>query len=121
MSQPCPICSTPLKPIRAAPCFDCGHASSELDECVADSHEYHLFRIWGEEIVLCDFCDADFGSYYPDYWGLSGNTPGEQSYELELLEKLVSPRVSEDLYCPSCERRLAFLRFRAAVLSRHAS
>jgi len=52
-----------------APCFDCGHEESELGELAAGEHEYHRYRIFDREIVLCDFCDADFGSYYPSFVG----------------------------------------------------
>ena len=63
----CPICGGSLQERTVAPCFDCGHAESELREFAAGEHEYHLYRVFGPEIVPCDFCDADFGSYYPSY------------------------------------------------------
>ncbi len=105
----CPICSSHLDSLKVAPCFDCGHDPSELDECEKGEHEYHVFSIWGQEIVLCDFCDADFGSYYPDYFGLpAGPLP---DYPLELLRKVETPTNAEDLHCTKCRHRLAFLDF----------
>jgi hypothetical protein len=68
-------------------------------------------------VVLCDFCDADFGSYYPDYLGLPGNVPGDypDGYPLELVEK-VEPKCQDvDSYCPVCKHRLMFLQFLRAV------
>lgn len=115
----CPICSTQLQPIEVAPCFDCGHAPRELDECIRGEHEYQLFELWGREIVLCDFCDADFGSYYPNYWGLpKGPLPG---YPLRLLRKLENAGIGQDLYCPSCDHRLAFLLFRSYAMAHNAT
>lgn len=109
----CPICSGELHEIQVAPCFDCGHATGEIEECARGEHEYHTFSLWDQRLVLCDFCDADFGSYYPDYFGLPESSP--QDYPLELVEIVDSPSISTDLYCPLCKRRLAFLQFLKAV------
>ena len=115
----CPVCSTRLKATDTAPCFDCGHMAHELGECARGEHEYHVFELWGREIVLCDFCDADFGSYFPDYWGLpEGPLP---DYPLHLIRKLDSPGIEQDLYCVTCKHRLAFLLFRAHALAHNAA
>ena len=115
----CPICSLPLEAIDVAPCFDCGHAPHELGECTRGEHEYHVFELWETEIVLCDFCDADFGSYHPDYWGLpEGPLP---EYPLQLVRKVDSPCIAKDFYCACCKHRLAFLMFRSHSLSRNAA
>lgn len=104
----CPICSTHLSKRDVAPCYDCGHEESELDECKRGEHDYNVFELWGYEIVLCDFCDVDFGSYYPEYWGLP---PGPlPEYPLNLLKPVVQPTITTDLYCSSCDHRLAFLQ-----------
>ncbi len=106
-----------MQPIDVAPCFDCGHAQQEIEHLSQGEHDYHVFEIWGCEIVLCDFCDADFGSYLPRYWGLpEGPLP---DYPLRLIRKLQSPKVSQDAYCASCKHRLAFLSFRQQALARH--
>ena len=118
----CPICSTQLQPIDTAPCFDCGHITRELGECRRGEHEYHVLELWGRKIVLCDFCDfcdADFESYGPEYWGLSERPLPD--YPLHLVHKLDSPRIEQDLYCASCEHRLAFLLFRAHALTHNAA
>ena len=86
----CPICNENMKKKKVAPCFDCGHEESEISELINDEHEYHIFEVFGQEIVLCDFCDADFGSYYPDYFGMSGEFP--KDYPLELIKKLTHPK-----------------------------
>ncbi len=98
-----------------APCFDCGHAESELRDLAAGEHEYHRYRVFGQEIVLCDFCDVDFDSYYPSYFGLPGDTPGAANYHLQLVARIDDPQPVTDLVCVSCNHRLAFLQFLAAV------
>jgi hypothetical protein len=115
----CPICSGTLKEIQVAPCFDCGHAPDEIGECQRGEHEYHLFSLWSQELVLCDFCDADFGSYFPDYFGLPEGPP--QDYPLELIAKVASPSIATDLYCTSCKQRLAFLKFLKAARTHNAA
>jgi hypothetical protein len=115
----CPICSSQLESQAVAPCFDCGHSPSELGECERGEHEYHIFSIWGQEIALCDFCDADFGSYFPDYFSLP---PGPlPDYPLELLHKIETPINTHDFYCPKCMHRLAFLNFLSKVRVHNAA
>jgi hypothetical protein len=115
----CPMCSSQLEAIEVAPCFDCGHVAAELEECANGEHEYHVFSIWGQEIVLCDFCDADFGSYFPDFWGLpAGPLP---DYPLELVRPVDRPEISKDQYCAACKHRLAFLLFRRRAIDHNAA
>ena len=116
----CPVCDSVMEIRTVAPCFDCGHRESELHELAAGEHEYHLFTVFGQEIVLCDFCDADFGSYYPSYFGLPGATPGEVNYDLDLIELVENPQPSTDYVCDSCHHRLAYLKFLAAARRLHA-
>jgi hypothetical protein len=105
---------------EVAPCFDCGHAESELRDLSAGEHEYHLFTVFGQEIVLCDFCDADFGSYYPSYFGLPGDMPRDANYDLDLISRVENPQPSKDYVCENCHHRLAFLKFLAAARRSHA-
>ena len=107
----CPICSSTMNPIDTAPCYDCGHMQSELDEFRNDEHEYHWFKVFGQTIILCDFCDADFGSYFPDYFGLPGRLSEYGEYPLKMLKKVEKPEIEKDYYCEKCQHRLAFLQF----------
>ncbi|MCC8468961.1 hypothetical protein LN470_03860 [Xanthomonas phaseoli] len=91
----------------------------ELQECLRGEHEYHLFRIWGQEIVLCDFCDADFGSYFPNFWGLPAGCPPD--YPLELVTKIENPHLAQDGHCAACQHRLAFLLFRRRAIDHNAA
>jgi hypothetical protein len=102
-----------------APCYDCGHVDSEIGEFERHEHDYHQFVLWGHDLVLCDFCDADFGSYHPEYWGLpAGPLP---NYPLELVGPVVSPKISEDHVCPQCKHRLAFLKLLSAIRKQYAA
>lgn len=113
----CPICAGSLEERAVAPCFDCGHSPSELEEFERGEHEYHAFSIWGHELVLCDFCDADFGSYHPDYFGRpAGPHP---DYPLQLIRKVEQPSLAKDFYCPNCKHRLAFLIFLSKVRAKN--
>lgn len=115
----CPICADPLEERTVAPCFDCGHSPSEIGEFERGEHDYHVFSIWGQKLVLCDFCDADFGSYFPDYFGLpEGPHP---NYPLQLICELEHPSLVKDLYCQRCKHRLEFLSFLAKVRIQNAA
>lgn len=115
----CPICAGSLEERTVAPWFDCGHSPSELGEYERGEHDYHIFSIWGQELALCDFCDADFGSYYPDYFGLpEGPLP---DYPLQLIRKIEQPSLAKDLYCSHCKHRLAFLNFLSKVRAQNAA
>jgi hypothetical protein len=115
----CPLCASQLAERQVAPCHDCGGAPSEIGECERGEHEYHVFELWGHEVVLCDFCDADFGSYYPEFWGLPAGA--DPDYPLTLLRKVDAPTISIDLYCSSCKHRLVFLQLLKAVRDQHRS
>lgn len=116
----CPICFTPLEIREVAPCYDCGHMDRELAELAEGRHTYSEYRIFGLPVVLCDFCDADFGSYKPGYLGL----PDHERLAPNCLEfvREVDPtsQAHHDKYCPLCRHRLAFLQFLAEVRARRA-
>ena len=115
----CPVCDGPLENREVAPCFDCGDDPHELDELRRGEHTYRWYRIYGQRIVLCDFCDADFASYDPKYFG---KQPGHGWWaEFEPLERVEDPQPTKDGYCPSCHRRLAFLRFLRSAREHNAA
>ena len=91
----CPVCSNALEAMDVAPCFDCGHAARELDECRQGAHDDYVCELWGRELVLCDFCPADFGPYFPDYWGMSdGPLP---DYPLRIVRGVEKPAIAQDM------------------------
>jgi hypothetical protein len=92
----------------------------ELEELAKGEHRYAEYRVWGLEIVLCDFCDADFGSYYPNYFGMKTDERTGLS-DLEFVRDVEPPKVvCYDKYCPECQHRLAFLEFRQTAIAQHA-
>jgi len=114
----CPICYAPLEFRDVAPCWDCGANPGEIDHLANGRHTYAEVRVYGAVIVLCDFCQLDFGSYAAGYFGQARRARLGQG--LTLVRQISEPRVSKDKYCPNCARRLAFLRFLADVRERGA-
>ncbi len=93
-SAHCPIYHTALEVIDVAPCWDCGHMKRELDELAKGEHTYSELRVSGDHrIVLCDFCDADFGSYLPTYFGLPESGRVIDDPHLEFVRELPKPWV----------------------------
>jgi len=103
----CPECDEKLALLEVAPCYDCGHSPDELVEFRKGRHAYFRYSFLGVELTLCDFCDADFDSYHPEYLGFpAGRSHG---HSLEQLERVEQPKTAQDYCCPRCERRLAFI------------
>lgn len=92
-----------------APCYDCGHDPQELAHLAAGRHTYDEVEVLGTYAVLCNFCQADFLSYDPTYFGrpLGRLVDGDIRY----VRRYSDPRCTIDKYCPACDRRLAFLHF----------
>ena len=111
IKQQCPICHGPLEVRDVAPCWDCGAMPDELAEFKRGEHEYSEWEVFPDlTAVLCDFCDADFGSYDPTYFGLpKGSRIGMD--KMRPLRKLNDLTITKDGYCPECQQRLAFLNF----------
>jgi len=103
----CPICSGKLENRKVAPCYDCGHDPKELKEFADGVHNYDVYEIFGNRLVLCNFCSADFDSYDHDFLGFPEELAN--NYPLEYISKCDDPRLGEDRYCPECQCRLAYL------------
>ena len=116
----CPICFGQLTAIDVAPCWDCGHDPKELGHLVEGLHTFSEFSAFDQRLVLCDFCEVDFGSYYAEHFGLPGaRLVGEVlSFQRDVDLNVASQK---DKYCVQCNRRLAFLNFLAAVRQRHSA
>jgi hypothetical protein len=114
----CPICFGPLVSRDVAPCMDCGHLPEEINHFREGKHTYDVMEIVdGLRLVLCDFCQVDFGSYDPEFFGLPRNHP--LGYEtMRFVRRLNEPSLGHDKYCTSCDRRLAFLKFVTTVRER---
>jgi hypothetical protein len=107
----CPICFNALETRDVAPCYDCGHIPAELEHLAERRHSYAEFSVFGINIVLCDFCQVDFSSYDPAYFGRAHRT--RLGREMVFACDVLNPSPAKDKYCANCGRRLAFLRFLA--------
>ena len=117
MSNPshCPLCYGELETRDVAPCMDCGWDPQELEHFTAGKHSYaELEVLFGERLVLCDFCQVDFASYDPTFVGLdAGACIGLK--DMRFVRDIDGPSLGKDKFCPSCHHRLAFLEFVARV------
>lgn len=114
----CPICNTEMMKIEVAPCYDCGHSKNEIEDMKKGAHDYYQYKIFGEDIVLCDFCDSDFNSYVPGYFGLSERYTKDYPFG-DTRTKIKYLETQKDYYCENCQHRLAFLNFLKKVRERN--
>ena len=107
----CPICYTPLEVTDVAPCMECGNIPQEIEHALAGKHSYAEMRIFGDlTLVLCDFCQVDFGSYDPTFFGMPRDA--RIGYEkMQFLRAVEDVVIAKDKYCPQCGFRLPFLKF----------
>jgi len=105
----CPLCHGLLEVKTVTPCQQCGTNSDEIIHYKV--HEYNEYEVFeGLNLILCNFCDVDFGSFDPTFFGLPKGT--NVGYEkLKFVKEISEISLNKDKYCPSCGYRLAFLRF----------
>ena len=107
--EQCPICYTELEEIECAPCYDCGHLPEEIEHFKSGKHTYTIYDVYrGLKLQLCNFCDVDFGSYNPEYFGIGKKL---DLGGFTFVQESQNPKLEKDKYCPECERRLKFLTF----------
>lgn len=107
----CPLCYSLLEVKDVAPCMYCGWLPEEIEHALAGKHTYAEMRIFGDlTLVLCDFCQVDFGSFHPDFFGLPPNA--RIGYEkMQFVRSVDNIVIGKDKFCPECGCRLAFLKF----------
>jgi hypothetical protein len=107
----CPICYGPLEIREVAPCDECGGDPKELEQLEEGYHTYSEYEIFtGLHLTLCNFCDVDFSSYDPTYFGLpKGTRIGID--KMHFIRQVHNPTKGKDKYCPECGHRLSFLVF----------
>jgi len=105
----CPICDTKLAVKDATPCMECGIDDFELDHY--KEHEYNEYEVYfGQRLILCDFCDVDFGSYDPVYFGFKkGQNLGFNDWSF--IKKIDNKELRQTKFCPTCNYPLSFLKF----------
>lgn len=105
----CPVCHSQLEFKEVTPCDECGADDFELDHF--KEHKYHEYVLYhGLRLVLCDFCDVDFGSYNPTYFGFQ---KGERiSYkDFQIVREITDIKMTKGKFCPKCSYNLPFLKF----------
>ena len=105
----CPICYTELISKEVTPCVSCGGLEVELGH-----YKHHVFReyelYFKQRLILCNFCDVDFGSYAPSYFGfLKSQSIGFQDFNH--VREISDKELRKGKYCPECKHRLPFLNF----------
>ncbi len=70
---------------------------------------HYLVEVLGRELVLCDFCHADFGSFDPEYLGQESGSGEVQITQLGKFRTSTPTHLAA--FCPKCEHQLPFLHF----------
>jgi hypothetical protein len=67
----CPLCHGELEVRDVAPCDECGAVAEELEHFKSGKHSYAEYEVFPRlKLTLCNFCDVDFGSRDPTFFGL---------------------------------------------------
>jgi hypothetical protein len=97
-----------------SPCMECGGDPRELRMLEHQAHSYNALLVFGEyPLVLCDFCQVDFGTYPSYFFGLPRHR--HLGFNDLVYQEKVAPTLSQDWVCGDCGYRLAFLNFVAKV------
>lgn len=116
----CPLCYCELEVRDVAPCDECGALPQELEHFRAGKHSYAEYEVFPPlTLTLCNFCDVDFGSTDPTFFGLPRNARIGYRF-MRLVQPLREPELGKDKFCPSCNLRLSFLRFILQARHQHA-
>ena len=115
----CPLCYTELEAAEVAPCMECGNLPEEIEHARAGKHSYSEMSIFGDlTLVLCDFCQVDFGSFKPEMFGLPSDSRIEYG-KMQFVRDVTDVQIGKDKVCPRCAYRLPFLRFVQRARDRH--
>jgi hypothetical protein len=107
----CPICFIKLEVKDVAPCMECGHLDEEIEHALAGIHTYYEMRIFGElSLILCDFCQVDFGSFHPEFFSLPPNARIGFG-KMQFIRSIDNYSIQKDKFCPDCRHRIQFLNF----------
>ena len=119
--QQCPICGDELETRDVAPCIECGSRQDEIQHFLDGNHTYQELEVLpGHLLVLCNFCMVDFGSYNPQYFGLPKDYKLGYEY-MRVVRDVQDLAITKDACCNSCNARLEFLKFVAAVRDEHTA
>jgi hypothetical protein len=106
----CPVCYAQLAVREVTPCWVCGGEPVEVESARSGEHHYALLRIGERQVLLCSFCQEDFGSDEPTWWRADMRAqPGCE--KLEYLHAVDQQSTVRDKFCDQCGKRLAYLKF----------
>lgn len=110
-NEQCPLCSGSLEVREASPCHECGGDPGSVERFNSGEHTYHAVKVFrDQELILCDSCMLNFGSFDPEFFGQpKGTLIGFE--HMEVVREIQSPSGRPDMFCTSCGYRLRFLRF----------
>ena len=93
--------------------MDCGFDPEEIEHARAGMHTYAEYCVFGDlSLVLCNFCQCDFSSYDPTFFGLPrGTRVGMERPRGWKFVREVQPAIVKDKCCAKCRHRLPFLEF----------
>jgi hypothetical protein len=116
----CPLCHSELEVRDVAPCEECGGFPEELEHFRQGKHTFTEYEVFPPlKVVLCNFCDVDFGSHDPTFFGLPARTRIGFEY-MRPCRPVEVKALARDKFCPHCGLRLAFLRFVQRAREQHA-
>ena len=89
--------------------MECGGDEMELDHY--QEHNYREYEVYfNQKIILCEFCDVDFGSYDPAHFGFEkGKRVGHKDFNF--VKDITEKQLRLDKFCTNCKHRLPFLNF----------
>ena len=97
---------------EVAPCDECGGTATEVEHFLAGGHTYAEYEVFpGLALVLCNFCQVDFSSFDPEYFGLPRKTRVGLLGSMRFLRDVHPAQTDRDKFCEQCGHRLRFLRF----------
>lgn len=111
----CPLCYTELEVRNFTSCDNCGWDNKELTHLKENKHIYTTYEIYnGLRLTFCNFCNVDFSSYRPEYFGFKNKQKiGLQHFHF--IREIENPQTVKDKFCPTCSARLSFLNFLVAI------
>ena len=113
----CPLCAQVMAWRPVSPCMECGGDPRELKMLQDQAHSYNEVLVFGRfRLLLCDFCQIDFGTYPSYFFGLPRNR--HLGFNDLVYQRTVDPVLGHDWVCTGCGYRLAFTQ---AVLAMRAA
>ena len=100
--------------------MDCGNLPHRVEHARNGLDRFFGLRAFGGyPLVLCNACEIEFATYYPEYFGLPRSTNLFRTVREWPFIREIPPELVKDKVCGQCHRRLAFLKFLAHTRAMH--